>query len=479
MSFTRRSSTAEKSRFMWNRNQLKKYPLAVLVLALAMPLVRGQQMILDKVVAKVGNEVVLYSDVASKVALMREQRAQVPPEADCMVFENEMVTNLLVNQAKLDSVIVSEEEIEGQMNARMNQILAMMNNDLELFQEVYGQSVSEMKNQVRDDMEKKLLAQRMQQQIMADIDVTPSEVIRFFSQIPADSLPYFNSEVELGEIVIYPEVNKEEKQKAYEKIKQVMDRLEAGEDFAELASTYSDDYGSARDGGNLGWNSRGTFVPEFEAAAYKLEKGGISDIVESQFGYHIIQLIERRGNSINSRHILVKPELTQADIDKSRELLDSVRQLVMSDSMTFQQAVKRYSDDREQSYSNGGRMVNPKSGDTFFEMADVDSDIFFAIDTIEVGEITAPIQFRARTGEPGLRIVQLQSRSIPHKASLQEDYSKIQMAAKDSKKNQAFNDWIEGRIKNTYIEIEEPFRSCPNMQTWLVEKEFSTGQARS
>jgi peptidyl-prolyl cis-trans isomerase SurA len=294
-----------------------------------------------------------------------------------------------------------------------------------------------------------------------------------------DSLPYFNSEVELGEVVIYPEVNREEKMKAYAKIEKVMERLEAGEDFAELASTFSDDYGSARDGGNLGWNSRGTFVPEFEAAAYKLEKGGISDIVESQFGYHIIQLIERRGNSVNTRHILVKPELTQADIDLAKNLLDSVRMLVMNDSITFQQAVKKYSDDREQSYSNGGRMVNPKSGDTFFEMADVDADIFFAIDTIEVGEITAPIQFRARTGEPVLRIVQLQSRSIPHKASLREDYSKIQLAAKDSKKNQAFNDWIEDRIKNTYIEIEEPFRSCPNLKQWDLEGGNAAGKARS
>lgn len=464
---------------MSNRRVVLRSVVSLLVICAFINTGWSQQIILDKVVAKIGNEVVLYSDVAAKVALMQEQRGTVPPNAGCMVLENEMVTNLLVNQAKLDSVLVSEEEIETQMDARMAQILAMMNNDLELFEEVYGQTVPEMKNQVRDDMEKKLLAQRMQQEIMLEIDVTPSEVIDFFNQIPADSLPYFNSEVELGEIVIYPEVNRQEKLKAYDKIQQVLERIEEGEDFGELASTYSDDYGSARDGGNLGWNSRGTFVPEFEAAAYKLEKGGISDIIETQFGYHIIQLIERRGNSINSRHILVKPELTDADIEKSMRLLDSVRLLVMHDSISFQQAVKRWSDDREQSYSNGGRMVNPKSGDTFFEMADVDSDIFFAIDTIEVDEITQPIRFRARTGEPVLRIVQLQSRSIPHKASLKEDYSKIQMAAKDSEKNQAFSDWIESKIRRTFIEVEEPYKSCANLQSWQQDKEFATGKSGS
>lgn len=431
---------------------------------------QSQKIILDKVVAKLGNEVILFSEVESKVSMMREQRGSVPPDATCFVLESELVTNLLVNQAKLDSVEVSDAEVENQMNVRMDQILSMMNNDLDLFQEVYGQTVPEMKNQVRADMLKKLQAQRMQQSVMSEIDVTPSEVINFFNGIHPDSLPYFNSEVELGEIVYFPKVNSEEKQKAFEKISTVKERLDNGEDFAELASTFSDDYGSARDGGNLGWNSRGTFVPEFEAAAYKLENGGISEVIESQFGYHIIQLIERRGNSINSRHILIKPTLTQEDIDLAIHFLDSIRMLVEVDSMTFQEAVKKFSDEKMQSYSNGGRMVNQKSGDTFFEMADVDSDIFFAIDTIETGELTAPIQFRSQTGEPILRVVQLQSRSIPHKASLSEDYSKIQLAAKESKKNQAFNEWIESKIENTYIEISPTYQTCENLQRWFDPK---------
>ena len=446
---------------------MKNYLCLLIIFSAVFTSAHAQKLVLDRVIAKLGGEVTLYSDIEAKLALMKEQRGSIPPDANCMLLESEMVTNLLINQAVLDSVVVSDDEVETQMNARMEQILSMMNNDLDLFQEVYGQTVAQMKNQVRDDMRKKLLAQRMQQTVMASVDVTPSEVIEFFNQIPVDSLPYFNSEVEIAEIVYFPVVNAEEKQKALDKIQNVQNLIAEGSSFEELAQTYSDDYGSARDGGNLGFNSRGTFVPEFEAAAYKLENGEISEIVESQFGFHIIKMLERRGNSINTQHILVKPRMTDADIELGVAYMDSIRQLIMADSMTFQEAVKKFSDDRMQSYSNGGRMVNTKTGDTFFEMADVDSEIFFAIDSVEVGGMTNPIEFKSQTGEPILRLVQLQSRSTPHRASLEQDYSKIQAAAKDSKKNEAFNDWIDSKIKNTFIQVTPTYLQCPNIQKWI------------
>ena len=426
------------------------------------------KVVLDKVVAKLGSEVVLYSEVEEKIALMKQNRADIPDDARCYIIESLLASNLLVNQARIDSVLVTDVEVEAQMNARMDQILSMMNNDMNLFQEVYGQTVAQMKNQVKLDMEKKLLAERMQGQVMQGVDVTPSDVIAFFNRIPKDSLPYFASEVELGEIVHYPKVNKVEKQKALDKIQDIQNQLNEGGDFAELATKYSDDFGSGRQGGDLGFNSRGSFVPEFEAAAYKLKNGEVSDIVETQFGFHIIKLNERRGNSIHASHILVKPEITDADLEIARELLDSVRQLVIVDSMEFKVAVKKFSDEREQSYNNGGRMVNPKSGNTFFETADVDTEIFFAIDTIEVNDITSPIRFRSPQGEFVFRIVKLLSRSRPHKASLAEDYSKIQSAAKESRKNEIFNSWIEKTIGSTYIMVDPIYQGCPNVEKWFV-----------
>ena len=452
---------------------MKKVKFVILMLAcLAYNGVNGQgnQQILDKVIAKIGGEVVLYSEVAEKMSLMKEQRGSVPENADCLILQSLMGSSLLVNQARLDSVLITDAEIEQQMNARMEQILSLMGNDLSLFQEVYGQSVTEMKAQVRDDMEKKILAERMQGQIMADVSVTPSEVIKFYNDIPKDSIPYFDSEVELGEIVYLPKINNTERKKALDRIAEIQGKLAAGEDFADLASTYSDDYGSAKEGGALGWNSRGTFVPEFEAIAYKLEKGETSEAVESQFGFHIIQLLDRRGNSINSRHILVKPKITDRDLALAANYLDSIKTLVEVDSMTFTQAVKKFSNDKVQSYSNNGRMINPQTGNTFFETREVDSDIFFAIDTIGVMDISAPIQYRSQSGEPMFRIVQLQSRSDPHKANLQQDYSKIQDAAKESKKNAAFNDWIEEKIESTYVEIDPHFKNCADMERWMGGK---------
>ena len=207
-----------------------------------------------------------------------------------------------------------------------------MNNDPIQFREFYGASVSEVKEQFRTDLENKLLIERMQNQVIADATVTPSEVKAFFAKIPQDSLPYFGSEVEVAEIVQVPRVNAEEKAKARKKLEDIRQRIVDGEDFGELAKRYSDDTGSARSpngGGDLSWVQRGQFVPEFEATAYNLEKNELSGIVETEFGFHLIQLLERRGNSIHTRHILIKPEITQADLDLSVRRLDSIRNLIV------------------------------------------------------------------------------------------------------------------------------------------------------
>jgi peptidyl-prolyl cis-trans isomerase SurA len=340
-----------------------------------------------------------------------------------------------------------------------------MNNDRKLFQEVYGQTVSEMREQVREDIERRIRGDRMQAKIMENVNVTPAEVVEFYQAIPKDSLPYFNAEVEIAEIVIYPKVNPDERTKALEKITKILKQLREGEDFGALAQKFSHD-GSARNGGDLEWTVRGSFVPEFEAAAFQLEKGQISEVVETEFGFHIIQLLDRRGNTIHTRHILIRPEITPDDLAKAKSHLDSVRQLIINDSLTFAQAVHKFGDKRVQSFSNNGRMINPKTANTFFETGEVDSEIFFSIDTIEVGGVTAPIEYRSPLGDYYYKIVQLQSRSVPHQANLQQDYSRIQEAARESKRTVAFSEWIDKHIGKTYIAIEPSYQDCPNIDKW-------------
>ncbi|MCB9283229.1 MAG: peptidylprolyl isomerase [Lewinellaceae bacterium] len=442
--------------------------LLALFITLAIQSGFSQKTTIDKVVATVGSELVLLSEVEEQKALLDAQKGGLPPDASCLILDNILAQKLLVNQAKLDSIVVLDAEVETQLDARIEQILAYMNNDYQQFEDYYGQSVNEVKDQFREDLRNQLLAERMRSQVISDISVTPAEVKAFFNRIPADSLPYFNSEVEVSEIVYRPKVNDEEREKAIKKLEDLRNRIIVnGEDFAELATKYSDDFASGRIGGDLGWTKRGKFVPEFEAAAYNLDVDEISEIVESEFGFHIIQLLGRRGNTIHTRHILVRPEITQADLQLAKEKLDSVRALIVSDSISFSKALKDFGYKDVQSFNNDGRMINPRTGNNFFEIADLEPDVYFAIDTMKVGGISAPFSYRDPSGETLFRIVKLVSRTNPHRANLKEDYAKIQEAAIEEKKSVFLSEWIQEKVHSTYIYVDPAFADCPAMGKWL------------
>ncbi len=448
---------------------IKKSIFGFLAILVATQLV-AQREVIDKVIANVGSEYVLLSELEEQVALISErQGGKLPPDVRCLMLDNLLTQKLLVNQAKIDSVEVSEEEVEAQLSARIEQILDYMGGDVNQFEDYYGQSIGEVKESFREDLRSQLLSERMRGKVMEGITVTPSEVKAFFKKIPRDSLPYFNSEVEIGEIVLKPEINATERQKAIDKLKAIRTRIvDDGEKFEEMATKYSDDFASARIGGDLGWTKRGKFVAAFEAAAYKLEENEISDIVESEFGFHLIQLLGRRGNSIQTRHILVKPEITDADLDLAMSKLDSVRQLLMSDSISFSKAVKKYGYKEVQSFNNDGKMVNAGSGNSFFEVGDLEPSIYFTIDTMQVGEYSKPFSFTDPRGETFYRLVQLQSRTTPHVASLEKDYAKIQTAAIEQKKSSQTAKWVEEKVLSTYIRIDQSYLGCPGIDKWLA-----------
>lgn len=427
-----------------------------------------QSTILDKVVAQIGSEVILWSDVEEYHAYQKANSGKVPEGARCTILDNLMLKALLAHEARLDTtIIIDDAEVDQQMNRRVDEILLMMNGDVSFFEEYYGKTVSAVKEEMREDLRNQMLTERMQGKILSDIKITPVEVKEFFDRIPYDSLPYFNSEVEISEIVLIPQVNATEKKAAIEKLEKLRQRIIDGEDFATLAKNFSDDPGSARAGGDLGWQKRGAFVQEFEEAAYKLDEGELSPIVESPFGFHMIQMQRRRGNNFNTRHILIKPRITDEDIAQTEARLDSVRQAILRRELSFESAVKRFSDKNAQSYNNGGRMVNPKSGNTFFEVADLDPDIYFAIDSLKPNGVTAPISFDKEDGSKAFRLVQLNSRTPPHKANLQQDFSKIKAAAIEQKKATYLNDWVKEKAESTYVEIDPHFGDCEILSKWL------------
>lgn len=429
--------------------------------------------LVDKVIARVGDEYILLSDVEEQYSATKDSRGSVPENFKCLALDQILVGKLLVNQAKIDSLYPKDEEIDQQLNARVDKILDYMGGNVEQFIAYYNITPDVMKSQMRDDMRDQIMGDKMRGKILEGTTVTPAEVKTFFSFIPKDSLPYFNQEVELAEIVRKPKPNEAQKSIARERLEKIRDDIVNGKkDFAELAKKNSQDPGSGKEGGDLGWAKRGKFVPEFEAQAFKLDEGQISPVFETEFGFHLLQLIERRGNAIHARHILIRPELVDEDYVRAKMVLDSVRREILKDSMTFSYAVKQFGEKNSQSYHNDGRLANPATGTNNFETRELDPDTYFAIDSMKVGSISAPIEVTSPNGEKYYRCVKLISKTIPHRASLATDYNKIQAAALEQKKNKALVTWIESKNQATFVNIDKMYDNCMNLNKWRkIEKD--------
>lgn len=453
------------------------FTLTMLLLVSFLHAQEQEGVILEELAAKLGGEILLASEIYSNMDYQAAISGGLSQEDSCRIIQEMFLGKLLVDQAKLDSVIVPDAQVEGELDRKIQYIIQTMNGDIERFQNYYGKNVSQVKKMMRKDLQSQMMANQMRREIMTNVKITPGEVIEYFESIPRDSLPYFNSEVEIGELVLFPKVNREEREKALAQAVQIQSRIEQGESFNTLAKTYSDDPGSARVGGDLGWQMRGTFVPEFEAAAFNLEDGEISNIVETDFGFHIIRMVGRRGNRIHVEHILIKPEITDDDVAMAKAKLDSIRTYIIRDSIPWEIAVRRHGSEEVQSFHNGGRVTNPKTGNTFFETPDLETSIYFAIDTIETGDITAPLEIfdaESRTSTTYLKLVKLFSRTRPHTANLSEDYDKIKTAAIQQRQQKYLLNWVHGKIASTYIDVNPRFLpSCSIMDPWREVNVYS------
>ncbi|MBY0426388.1 MAG: peptidylprolyl isomerase [Cytophagales bacterium] len=418
-----------------------------------------RKVIVDKIIAKVDNQIILKSEY--EVAYLQYLSSLKTHSAtlSCDVLENLIINKFLMAKADIDSMVVDDKSVNDQLERRMQYFISQVGSEKKL-EEYYNKTVAELKNELRDQVREQMVIQKMQGSITKNIKVTPGEVKQFFSAIPNDSLPFYSKEVEVGHIVKIPTAGKSQKNASRQKISELRDRIKKGESFEALAEKYSEDPVSARQGGELGFWKRGELVPEYEAAAFKLKPGEVSDVVESIFGYHIIQLIERRGLEYNSRHILIKPGSSNVDINVAKEYLDSLRLRILSDSISFTKAAKEYSDDKF-TQQNGGMFSDEETGSTRVPIEKLDPAVFFIIDTMAVGSISNPIPYRTPDGKDGLRIIYYKSKVNPHKANILDDYQKIQNAALSEKKAKILGDWFQKHKTEVFITVDDEFKTCP------------------
>jgi peptidyl-prolyl cis-trans isomerase SurA len=444
---------------------IKYYLLALCFLLSSTKMLLAQpEQIIDQVAAVIGGKTLLKSEVESQYQQIIAQGTTADPELKCRIIDQLLINKLLLNQALLDSLEVTDSQVDNELDRRIGYMVNQIGSEARL-EEYYEKSIPEIRDEFRPLIKDQLLSQQMQSKVTKNASVSPADVRAFFNSIPPDSLPFINAEIEYAQIVINVPVSNEEKIRIRERLEGFRKRVADGEDFATLAILYSID-GSSKNGGELGFVNRGDLVPEFEAAAFKLRKGEVSEIVESKFGYHIIQLIERRGEQINVRHILLKPSFGPGEINQTFTLADSIYKAIKSDSLTFSEAAQRFSNDSESRY-NGGNVVNQKNGTTRFETDEVDPTVFFQLEKMNVGDISAPIQSLSAEGNTAFRILYLRTRTQPHKADLSTDYQRIQEATLTEKENKALTDWVKKKKSTTFVQVADDYKSCSNLGHWF------------
>jgi peptidyl-prolyl cis-trans isomerase SurA len=424
----------------------------------------GKSQILDEIIAKVDNQIVLKSELEIAYIQIISNGQQVDK---CDVLETLIINKLLLAKAEIDSVTVDKASVEEQMDRRMAYFIQQVGGDVSQLEAHFKKSIDELKNDLRKSVREQMIAQKMQETITSNVKVIPSEVKKFFNGIPTDSLPLIPTEVEVAQIVRIPKVGKDQKAMAKAKLKEIKNRILRGEDFCKMARLYSEDPGSAKNCGELVWFKRGEAVPLFEAAALKLKPGEYSDLIETEIGFHFIQLIERRANEYLSRHILVKPNSSTKDIGESEHFLDSIRTLILKDSMTFEKAANNFSSDSE-TKTNGGYFSDPETGSTkiaFGTLGDLYGILFFIVDTMKTGNITAPMPFRTQDETEAVRIIYLKSRTAPHTLNLKDDYQKISKAALMEKKDKALNEWFDKTKTEVFIYIDNAYKNCDILKT--------------
>ena len=429
--------------------------------------------IADKIIAVVGNKIILKSDVENSIVDMQRQNIAVPENARCLMLEQAMGIKALVLQAEKDSLPVTDEEIETIIDNKIRQFIGQFGSKDEL-EKVAGKSVYQLKEDFKEPIRDQELARAMRNKVVENVRITPKEVNEYFNLIPKDSLYLYESEVEVSQIVSLPKAHRDAEEYAVEQLKDFKEQIETGKrDFATLASIYTMDPGSKETGGQYDVNRYSKELdPVWLGKAFTLKPGQVSNPFKTRFGYHIMQLVSRAGDDASVRHLLLIPQVTSFEIKDAKDKLDSIRALLMAGNMEFGAAVSRYSDD-EASKFTAGQITGP-NGSTYVTIDQLDRDLVLMLKDLKVGQYSQPTEYIDERGRRGVRIVHLKTKTAAHRENMKDDYDRISNRALEEKKNDVLESWFNKKVVGNYILIDDEFKSCPEMSKW--HKGPSTGK---
>jgi len=420
--------------------------------------------VLDKIIVRVGDEIILKSELEENFMQSSLMNTNLKP-SKCSVLEDMMIQKILINQSKIDSISITDDEVENEVNTRLN-FFVNQAGSISAIEVYYNKPFVEIKEDLKKVLKEQYLAEKEKNHIIGDVSITPSEVAEYFNKIPAENLPLIEESYEIRVMYIYPKMSKEEEQELINQLLDIKAKITNGQRrFDAMARMYSKDEGSAKNGGELGFLSRGELDPDFAAVAFSLKPNEISDVVKTRFGYHLIQMIERKGQRVNVRHILLRPSFSSISQQKAINYADSIRRLILDNKISFCDAAKQFSEDKA-TKNNGGLLYNAKEEKTTFTISELNAQTRYEIGGLKEGDVSEPLVSVDNYQIPVIKMYKIEKKINAHIANIKDDYPSIYKLALANKKEQEFDKWLKKTIVKTYISIDDNYKECDFKYKW-------------